>query len=72
MIGKSTRTGSRIWPELTPSMKNKADILTRVKKSWLSVTQEEKCEDICNTGGSLEDVHNLNHMKNSTNIVFGS
>ena len=24
--------------------------------------QEEKCEDICNAGVSLEDVHNLNHM----------
>ena len=25
-----------------PSMRNKANILTRVKKSWLSVMQEEK------------------------------
>ena len=46
-----------------PSMRNKADILTRVKKSWLSVVQEEKCEDICNAGVTLEDVYNLNHME---------
>ena len=37
-----------------PSMRNKVNILTRVKKSWLSVMQEEKCEDICNV--SLENV----------------
>ena len=62
-IGQSTITGLRIWTALTgPSVRNKADIMTRVNKSWLSVMQEEKCEYICNAGVSLKDVHNLNHM----------
>ena len=43
-------------------MRNKADILIRIKKSWLSVMQEEKCGDICNVGVSQGEVHNLNHM----------
>ena len=59
-------TGSRIWIEHTlnhvPSVKNKADVLTRVKISWLSSIQGDKHRDICNASVSLEDVHNLKYM----------
>ena len=43
-------------------VKNTADILTRVKKSWLSSVQDNKYRYICSAGVSLKNVNNLNYM----------
>lgn len=47
-----------------PSEKNKADVLTRVKKAWLGVPEEASEEAmVCCTGvQSVEDLHQMHHM----------
>ena len=46
---------------LVPSVKNKADILTRVKKGWLTISKSCN-EEICAAGISLEAIHGQHHM----------
>ena len=46
-----------------PSEKNKADVITKVKKAWLGV-QEEKDKDamMCCTGiPNIEELHKMHH-----------
>ena len=61
-IGQFTRIGSRIWTEHKCKSysinKKKTDIL---KKSWWSNVQDNTYEDICNSGVSPENEHNLNY-----------
>ena len=53
----------RINIHLVPTLKNKADILTRVKKSWL-LREEDDCEEgnVCAGAVNLREVHDLHHM----------
>ena len=50
--------------DFVPSEKNKADVLTRVKKAWLEVPQEEEVEaELCCVGvPSIRELHQMHHM----------
>ena len=44
---------------LVPSERNKADVLTRVKKSWLSAGKDGEEDGICAGAVSLREMHHL-------------
>lgn len=47
-----------------PSEKNKADVLTRVKKAWLGIPEDtsEEAKVCCAGVPSVEDLHRMHHM----------
>ena len=49
----------KLCVDFVPSEKNKADVLTRVKKAWLRVPQEEEDEaELCCVGvSSVRELH---------------
>ena len=47
---------------LVPSERNKADVLTRVKKSWLSAGKDGEEDDICAGAVSLRAMHEMHHL----------
>jgi len=52
------------------SERNKADVLTRVKKTWLGFREEnEKVTTVCCAGiSNVEDRHKLHHMDVDTTL----
>ena len=51
--------GLKITITLVLSQKNKADMLTRVKKAWL---QKKDTASVCCVGKNLKDLHNMHHF----------
>ena len=47
---------------LVPSERNKADMLTQVKKSWLSAGKEREENGVCAGAMSLREMHEMHHM----------
>ena len=47
---------------LVPSERNKADVLTRVKKSWLSAVKDGEEDGICAGAVSLREMHEMHHL----------
>ena len=47
---------------LVPSERNKADVLTRVKKSWLSAGKEGGETGVCAGAISLREMHEMHHL----------
>ena len=47
---------------LVPSERNKADVLTRVKKSWLSAGKDVEEDGICAGAVSLRAMHEMHHL----------
>ena len=47
---------------LVPSERNKANVLTRVKKSWLSAGKEGEEDGICAGAVSLREMHEMHHL----------
>nr|XP_027233814.1 uncharacterized protein LOC113825211 [Penaeus vannamei] len=56
----------------TVSEKNKADVLTRVKKTWLGFQEEvEKETSVCCAGvSSMEDLHKMHHMRDDRTLYL--
>lgn len=56
--------GMKLHVCFVPSEKNKADVLTRVKKAWLGTPEDTSKEAlVCCTGvTSVEDLHQMHHM----------
>ena len=47
---------------LVPSERNKADLLTQVKKSWLSAGKEGEENGVCAGALSLREMHEMHHL----------
>ena len=47
---------------LVPSERNKADVLTRAKKSWLSAGKEGGETGVCAGAVSLREMHEMHHL----------
>lgn len=54
--------GLKLYAVFVPSEKNKADALTRVKRAWLGVLQEEETEACCVGMPNVKELHQMHHM----------
>ena len=58
----------KITITLIPSQKNKADMLTRVKKAWLQEKKDTAL--VCCIGEDLNDLHNVHHFEKERTLYL--
>ena len=63
----------RIANNFVPTMKNKADVLTRVKKGWLATKEEDSVmrnAAVCAAAVDLKEIHEMHYVGVDRSLFF--